>query len=442
MPERQVLTSLTGTIAPLLSVDVSKKNELSMASFWLPREWKKCAGFVDDDVILTPLGMSGLNLDMTFEMPKNATYVSDMVLGIQLPPYVVTPPGNPASYVDHLGFAIIDHFDTHFGSNLVYTHTALDLYFDYRKRFGIERLDAYDRMIYGDTTTAQRSALLLNGTPPGSPLLVPLMQPFSFDPMSALPLVTLSQKTRYTLKANALANITTLPVPGTTIATTGQTNFVLHVYHINPSGNESSLLLSLSRDDDGLVYMIHQHQRQSMDDFASIQTNFSIVEKLSGITKPLKDLTWALIPTRLTNNTGFNDIFFFAPNPPAPIPAGMNVYSPIVDWRIEANGLVIQRRVDRDYTRLYKYWFYYDGFAGEDVFTQSYTRFPLAENACGGYLDYTNLNNPVLHITTGVGGTGIDPLNAPNPQSLRVIVNARDYNFWFFKSGNWSRTFN
>jgi len=27
-------------------------------------------------------------------------------------------------------------------------------------------------------------------------------------------------------------------------------------------------------------------------------------------------------------------------------------------------------------------------------------------------------------------------------QQLRLIINALDYNFWFFKGGNWTRTFN
>lgn len=442
MPERQVITSLTGTVAPLLTVDASNNSELDQASFHLPREWKKTSPFVTDDISISPTGQSNLNLELNFELPKLATQVADMILQIDLPPFTVTPAGNPASYVDWLGFAIIDYFRTNFGSNQNFSTEAYDLYFDMRKMLNFERLDAVERMCYGDTTTAQRTALLLNGTTPGSPLLVPLWQPFSRDPMNALPLVTLSQKTRFVLKSQPLQNITVLPTPGTTLATTGNVNFTLLLTVVHTSGPEATKLLELSRDDDGIAYMIHQHVRQNGDDFASTQTGFVINCKLAGLTKPLKQFTWALIPTKLINNTGRNDMFFFNPQPPAPVPAGMTPYSPIVNWSVDANGQIIQRTVLRDYTRLYKYEQYQDGFAGEDVFVQQYAKYQHAVNASTGYLDYTNLNNPVLHITLGVGGTGTDPDTPANAQSLRVVINAEDYNFWFFKSGNWSRTFN
>jgi hypothetical protein len=441
MPERQVITSLTGTVAPLLTIDTNNATELDQASFHLPREWKKSSPFVTDDVSIQPTGQSGLNLELNFELPKLATQVVDMILQVDLPPYTVAPLGAQASYVDWLGFALIDYFRTNFGSNQNFSTEAYDLYFHMRKSLNLERLDAVQRMVYGDTTTAQRSALLLNGTTTGSPLLVPLWQPFSRDPMNALPLVTLSQKTRFVLKTQPLQNLVNLAA-GATVATLGQVGLTLLLTVAHTSGNEAAKLLELSRDDDGIAYMIHQHVRQNGDDFSSTQTGFVINCKLAGLTKPLKQFTWALIPTKLINNTGRNDMFFFNPQPPAPIPAGMTPYSPIVNWNVDANGQIIQRTVIRDYTRLYKYMEYQDGFAGEDVFTQQYARFQHAVNAATGYLDYTNLNNPTLRITLGVGGTGTDPDVPANPQSLRVVINAEDYNFWFFKSGNWSRTFN
>ena len=442
MPERQVITSLTGTVAPLLTVDSSNDEQLDMASFHLPREWKKSSTFVTDDISVSPTGQSDLNLELNFEVPKLATQIADCILQIDIPPYTVAPAINPAFFVDHLGYAIIDYFRTIFGSNQVYETQGYDLYFDYRKQFGIEKMDAINRMIFGDRTQAQRSALLINGTAPGSPLLVQLFQPFSLDPMCCLPLVCLSQKTRFILKTQTLQNIIQTPVAGTTVTTTGRFNFTLLLTVVHTSGPEATKLLELSRDDDGIAYMIHQHVRQNSDDYASTQTGFIINCKLAAVTKPIKHLTWGLIPTKLINNTGRNDFFLFTPNPPIPIPAGMTPYSPIVSWSISANGQIIQRSILRDYTRLYKYIEYFDGFAGEDLFVQSYCRYPQAVNAATGYLDYTNLNNPVLQIITGNGGTGLDPDNAAVAQSLRLIINASDYNFWFFKSGNWSRTFN
>ena len=79
---------------------------------------------------------------------------------------------------------------------------------------------------------------------------------------------------------------------------------------------------------------------------------------------------------------------------------------------------------------------------GDELFFQNYTIQPLAVNAALGYLDYTNLNNPTLYVTFGVGGTGTDPDEPLLPQKLRLIVIGFDYNFWFFKSGNLARAFN
>lgn len=435
MPERQVITSLTGTVAPLLTINTTVPAQLDAGSFFLPRNWKKCAAFVDDDVILNSTGQSNLNQEIAFELPKQATQVTDLILSVATPPVTVTPAGNPANYVDFLGWAFIDYFRTVFGSNLVYDSQAYDSYFDYRKNYGIERSDAIDQMVYGNSTTATRAALLLNGTQPGQEILIPMCQPFSLDPMQALPIVSLSQKTRFLLRTNALANITQTPVAGTTLAYTGIFEFLIRLNVIHTTGPEADMLLELSRDVDGISYMMHQHMRMNSDTFANVQTGYVINSKLSGISKPIKDITWALIPTKMINNTGRNDSFFFYANPPPPFPLAQTPYSPIVSWWIDANGLTIQRAVPRNYSRLYKYFYYYEGFAGEDVYTQSYTRFPLANNACGGYLDYTNLNNPVLHIVLGAGGTGLDVDNNANPQQLSLIVNARDYNFWYLKSG-------
>src|ERR1700690_285103 len=115
MPERQVITSLVGTVAPLLTVDTSNSNVLDYNSLWQPRIWKKTTPFVIDDLTVSPLGPSQLGVEMSFEVPKLATLITDMILKVVVPPSVITPPFVQAAYVDHLGFAIIDSFRINFG---------------------------------------------------------------------------------------------------------------------------------------------------------------------------------------------------------------------------------------------------------------------------------------------------------------------------------------
>lgn len=439
MSERQVITSLTGTIAPLLTCNSDIPAALDYCSFWLPRDWKKSTPFVTDLFPIAPNNQSLLNAEMNFEFPKVCHLLFDLCVRWIAPPRTVAPAGNPAFYVDHLGYAALDYFRIHFGSNLVYQRENYDLYFKYRQLYTMEKRDAVNELIGGDQTIAQRTADLTNGREYWTDMMLPFGDHFNM----ACPIVTLSQKTRFVLKTRSLLNLINTPIAGTTVTTPSQETFELWCKTVHLTGNEGDMLMDMSNGDSGISYMIHQNVRQSSDDFASSQTGFQINCKLSGMTKPLRALYWALIPRNLVNDTGVNDIFFFTPNPTlGPVPPGMNAYSPIQSWSIDANGQIIQRQIFRNYNRVYDWYKFNESPHGDEIFGQRYSMYPHSTNSACGYLDYTTLSNPVLRIVTGVGGTGVDPANPANPQTLRVIVNAEDYNFWFFKSGNWSRTFN
>lgn len=440
MPERQVITSLTGTAAPLLTVNAANPRELDFAALFLPREWKKVTPYVTDFQRILPNGQSALNQELQYEVAKLANLVTDLIIEANLPPITVAPVGAPVSYSDWLGFALQDFFRVHFGSNLVYDRHPLDLYLRVRKTLGIERLESLRQQVFGDRTTAQRQTLLQNGTG-NSPLLIPLYLPFCDDPMMALPILTLSQKTRFIFKTKTLNDFIYNPI-GATVTPNGPFEFNLLLQVIHTTGPEGEKLLDLSRHPAGISYMIHQHVRQESN-IANTATNFRQRVPLNGITKPLVSISWMLIPERMLSGAGnTHDYFFFNPQPPLPIPPGMNPYSPILEWRIDANGLEVQRSIRRTYSTYHMYDLYDTGFAGEDIYTQNYAWWPHAINAATGYLDYTNLNNPSLEILFGVGGTGVDPVNPQLAQVLRCLINAKDYNFWFFKGGNWTRTFN
>lgn len=388
MPERQVITSLVGTVAPLLTVDTSIPEVLDYNSLWMPRIWKKSTPFVVDDLVIQPLGPSQLGVEMSFEIPKLATCLSDLILRIVVPPSTIAPLGAQAYYVDHLGFAIIKCFNVNFGSNQVYTREKYDLYFKYRHALGIEKTDAVNRMVQGDRTLAQRNAFLLNG----GTLLIPLNLPFTTHQSMELPIVTLSQKTRFNYQSESFQNLWNPPagVPGVTVTPQGPFDISLRIMVVHPTGDEAAFLLAMSQSSDGICYMIHQNVRQNADDFASQQNNFEMVCKLSAMTKPLKILYWGLIPTKIQNNTGRNDFFMFSPTP-TPVPQGMTAYSPIESWRIEANGMIVQREIEADYNQLYQHFLYHESFCGNELFFQTYSEYPHSVNAACGYLDYTNL---------------------------------------------------
>lgn len=441
MAERAVLPSLSGVAAPLLTVETTYPENIESSSPFLPRKWNKCVPYVIDDVVTQCNGTTGLNLEMAFELPKLAHGVIDTCIHATFPAHT-TAGGNGGvvqpNYVDWLGYAMEDFLRVMFGANLVYDTQAYDHYFDMRFAYDDERLDAVRQLVRGDQTLAVRTADFANGVD----MYVDPFLPWNAALPQHLPIVCLSQKTRFIYKTIALANMINNPSQ-MTITPQGIYFFELRHRVVHLTGPEGANLVRMSEDPSGICYMIHQHVRQNSDDFASLVTNFQINARLSSITKPLMSLRWALVPTKLVNNTNRNDFFFFAATPViGPIPPGMTPYAPIIQWGIIANSLIIQRTIPRNYNRLYKWYKYYISRPGEDIYFQNYSEYPRAVNAAMGYVDYTNLNNPMLQITTGVGGTGTDPDNPLVAQSLRLIVDALDYNFWFLKSGNWSRTFN
>lgn len=439
MPERTVITSLSGAVAPLLTVSTASQEEIDKNSIWVPRDWRKSTPFVIDEIRVDTLGQPVFNGENNFEFAKQAHMIKDICLRSQLPPQIINPAVNPGHYVDHLGYALIEYFDVTFGANQLYRRTALDLYFKYRKALEIEKRDAVNDLILGDKTTAQRNQALLNG----ADLYTDMFLPFELHGTQAFPLLSVSQKLRMTLKTKALQNLIQLPVAGTTLTQNGNLNFTIIAKVVHLTGREADLILDFTRDSQGISYLIHQNVRQNQDDIQSTTNGFVANVKLSSITKPIRFLQWALIPTKLQNDTGRNDYFFFQPQPnPGPVPAGMTPYNFIQSWSMEANGQIIQRTVPRTYTVVRDHYMYNPAPHGDEIFTQYYDQYPHSVNATLGYMDYTNLNNVVLSIVFGTGGTGTDPDVPANAQVLRLVVNAEDDNFWFFHSGNVSRAFN
>lgn len=437
MPERQVITTLSGVVAPLLTVSTSQVANVDRHSIWLPREWKKTTPFVIDDITISPNNPQALSVEMIYDLSKQAHLIKSMVMRIVIPPHTVVPAGT-ASLVDFIGYAVHDYFRTHFGSNLCYETLPHDLYFRHRKLLKTEQVNCENEEIGGDLSLAQRTNDLANGRE----YFVKLYQPFEEHQSTALPLLTLSQKTRFVHKTRALTNLI-VAAPGTTVTANGQYTFELIMKQVNLTGNEAAVILNMSKNDQGIAYMIHQHVRQNSDDIASTQNGFQASIRMTAFTKPMKKIYWALIPTKLINDTGRNDIFFFAATPTlGPVPPGMTAYNPIQSYEIVANGQQIQRRILRNYDRLHNHFLYSPAPHGEEIFNQIYNEYPGSFSAAIGYLDYTNFNNPVLNITFGTGGTGTDPDVPANAQSLRVLLNGEDYNFWYFQNGNFVRSFN
>jgi len=444
-----MLTALTGIVTPLLVCASSDPKCLDMTSIFLPRVWKKTPVFVTDDLTVDPLGPSGQGIEMTFEVPKFCHFILDQAIMSLKPPVTVTsnPPGAAPYYVDHLGFADIAEFKINFGSNLVYTRTSYDLCFDFRTRYTQEKQFNINYLVRGDLSTAQRNADLVNGVT----TVTDTAMPFSDLCSQCLPIVCMSQKIRFTYRSKPLNSIVANlnQIPGTTVAFANGAvptyQMWLRVAHV--TGNEAALVLAQSRAPDGVSYLISQNVRQESDDVQT-STNSTQNIRLGGITKPIKVLQWALVPRNLVNDTGYNDFFFFRadpmPAPPfGPTPPGMNPYKPILQWGITANGNIVQRTIVRDWNRMWQWYHKHESIGGDEIHEQNYAEYPHAVNANTGFMDYTNLNNPVLSISFDVGGTGIDPLlGPPNVQVLRLIVNARDHNWWVIHAGNWIRSLN
>ncbi len=441
MPEAQVINSLTGTASPLLLVDVSMPSELDYASLWLPREWKKTTPYVTDFQRLDPNGSQPTTLsgnELNFEFVKSSTLIDAIVGEINLPGHTVTPVNANVSYTDWVGLAIWEKFIMKYHSNDVFELQPHDEYLRIRKTLDDRRLASMRVRCAGDQTTAQLSALLRNGTG-NEPLLFPIYLPYADCTSAALPIIVLSQKTRYTIKLRALGNIIH-NLSNAVITPNGPYEFKLLFELVHTTGHESEMFIALAEEVTGISYMVHQHQRQESEHATQLATK--ITTQLRGISRPLVYFNWGLIPSRLINNTGYNDFFMFNPSPPLPIPAGMNPYTPIDRWAITSNGQYIQREIKRGYTTYYNYDRFNFGYSGEDLYDQDYSRFPHSDNCAAGFVDYSNLSNPTLEIWLGAGGTGVDPLNPLLPQTLTCMVNCKDYNFWFLKGGNLTRCFN
>lgn len=439
MPERSGLTVLNGTIAPLLTVSTKDIAAIDASSIWINRMWKKSTPFVIDTTTLQPVTSQSFGSEMVFDIPKQCHAIKNIVLHVTVPASTVVPAGT-AMLVDHFGYALIEYMRMMFGANLCYEVMSHDMYFKLRKNYGIEKRDAINEMVGGDLSAAQRTADLANGRE----YYISMFLPHEEHQSKCLPLLTLSQKLRILLKTRAFQNLYNASVGTTVTMTPGSTpTFELIMKEVHLMGNEAQLVLAESQGERGISYMIHQHIRQNSDDVASTQNGFIANIRMTSFTKPMKNIFWALIPTKLINDTGRNDMFFFKGQPnPGPVPAGMTPFNPPVSWSIAANGQIIQRTIPYNYSRVVDHYLYTDAPHGEDIFNQFYNEYNNSFNAAIGYCDYTNYSNPVLTFTFGTGGTGTDPDNPLIAQSLRVLINGQDYNFWYFQNGNFTRTFN
>lgn len=443
MPERSVITSLIGPAAPLVTVNADSMDSLNDGSMFLPRMWHKSTPFLLDDQQIGPNNPTAYNTDINFEIPKQATCLGECFMDAQYNQATITGAGQPI-WVDWLGYAQIANFQMLFGSNKLYDTTSDDYYFRMRTTMNIETQQREALTNLGDTTTAQRNASLVNVN--GTHLITDLMLPFACSPINmaesadkAYPLITLSQKTRFTLRLDLLANLLNVPA-GVTVSVPPPTLKLL-ITTINTTADEGSAILAMSQQTNGITYMMHQRIRQTSDTIQITNaTGGSPVTNLTSLTKPLKVLYWALVPSHLRDNTNRNNRFFFAPQPPAPVPLGMTPYQRTSSWSIESGGQIIQRTVDNLYNRIVQFGRRHPAPVGDEIFHQSYSMNPVCLNETHGFLDWTNLNNPRLTITFP-GTTGID-VDTGAAQTLYLIVNALDYNWLYVKSGNITRAFN
>jgi len=445
MPQKEAIRTLTGVAAPLLTVatisgdagglsDADVQDLIDRNSPWVPRQWIQTPMFVTQDQEYTPsTPVTRIGGQVLFEIPKNMTYIEDMILKVILPPLIGGVGTTFLYWVDFLGFALINQMKVMYSVNTNLQIQKWSFYRKYSKWLENEQKASLDPLIYGNTTTAQRSALAVNG----GVLYIPLLLPFREDTSNALPMVTLAQKLKLQFDIEALNNLIVTDSP-TQVAQNGQIEYVLLVNAVHVTGSESSNIYNKCQRSQGIGYMIHEPVIQNIDTFANNTSGVELRTKIVNISRPIQALYWFIIPDNLINNTGTNDFFMYNPNPPLPIPPGMAAYNPPVRWRIEANGLTIQDRLDIEYSRWYKSNKYHKAQAGEYLIFQTYSLAPEAINAALGYMDYGNLNNPTLFLTMGVGGTGTY-LGAP--QSIRVILEGLDYNFWFFQGGDWNKAF-
>lgn len=443
MPQKEALTNLTGVVSPLLLSDVKNPQELCYTSPFLPRYWTKTVPFAIDHVRITPCNNAKLNAENIFEIAKLGHGISDFIIRTTFPPGTVTGgvAGTQANYTDHLGYDFWEQMKLNFLSNDVYDVKPYDCYFEYRRNFEVEKRDAINDEIQGDKSTAIRTANFANGVT----VMTDFFLPFVKASKKMLPLCTLSQKVRATLITRPLNEFTRIQVPTVSneVATFNNVDIsmelILEIVHL--SVNESSYFLAMSQEQSGIGYMIHKHINQLTERIATLTPNARVGVSLCGISKPIRILSFALLPEAMSNNTNRNDRFFFNPNPPPPIPAGLSPYAPITQWEIEANGHIIVRALYEDQSRIHLHRRYCISPHG-DYFYDFYFGLEVdAVDKSTGFMDFSNLPNAKLYITTGADGTGRDLANPQNPQVLNVIVNAEDYNYWYMKKGNWSKSF-
>lgn len=443
MPQREAIKALVGVAAPLLTTgtvaqpgvdtDESLAQRVDATSPWAPRQWIQTPPFVMEHQEFAPNNPVRFGGQAIFEIPKTATLIEDAVLVLDLPPLIGGVGTTFLHYVDHLGYAIINRHRITYASNTNWSVTKWSLYRRYAMWSNDETRASINPLILGDATTAQRTAFAANG----GRLYVELFEPFSDDTTLAYPLVTVSQKIRFEFDFEPLVNIIHTDSP-TTVTTNGDLQAYLWLNMVHTTGTEANIFFSKSLRPQGVAYMVHEPVIQNADSFANNVNNVDLRVKITNITRPIQILYWWMIPDNLINNTGTNDYFMYNPNPPPPIPAGMSAYNPPTRWRIEANGLRIQDSIDIEFCRWHLHKKYHSSRGGEYIIFQTYTLNPEAINAALGYMDYGNLNNPTLFITMGIGGTGT---YLGQPQSIRVMIEGLDYNFWFLQGGDFSKSF-
>lgn len=437
MAEKSVLPTLAGIIAPMATVTTDNPKNIDNHSLFLPRFWKKTTPFVRDNQRITCNNQQGLNQEMIYELTKFGHMIDSCVLRITMPSHTVVPAGT-AYYEDWLGFAMTDYFRAIFGPNLLYDINGYDLYFKHRRTQEFERANAQAELVHGDQTLVARTNALTNGIE----LYVDMMQYFENHESDSLPIHVLSQKLRFVHKTDPLQNFVTIPA-GTTVTPNGPYQFEMILGVIHLTGHEGDMIFNMTQDEFGITYMFHQAVRQISETFGSTSNNFQVPIKMSGFTKPMKQITMALIPDRLMNQSGTQDRYFFKTNPTlGPVPPGQTPYLPPTEYNITANGQYIQRTIPWRYDTVFNHWRKLKTQHGEDIIHQFYNIYPNSVNASLGYMDYTNLNNPVLNLFFQAGGTGTDPVNPALPQQLRMIFNGEDYNFLCYRKGNVNRTFN
>lgn len=380
--------------------------------------------FTDDveQKLIYPQQATTFGFELKFDVEKDSTLLRDLDLVFTPPPLTIPGDGTYIRYSDWLPLAMIESVEWKYAGNNIHKYNSMDIVYSNIKYMSSEHKSIWQYLMLGETSAAERNTYSAS---PDRPLRCMIPAPWKFNRSSCPIVSSLANKLTCFIKLRQPSYF--IQTDGTKPASLQLTNYSFDKRVIHFNGDTRSELAALCNTPEGVAWLFDDVQILKYVIPAGTLGARDYAIEIRDVEGPVSKIDFILRTTNQTNPT-------LANTDPYAIDAsllnGLN-------FKLMSNNMDIKELQNVNVDEPFTQYRYYGCNQETNQFSAQFTELPICENVAGGSINFGNLTNPKV-ILTSTQFTNTSPSTNPN-EELELTLLAHRYNWNIEQRGNYQR---